>query len=121
MRPWLADRAIGAVAMTHAPAKEVQVQIERDHLGFPIIIDPDLEVTRRLGWFDRAGLKHVTWRIFGVPIGFPVSFRRMPRPATVLIDEKGAIRWLDVTDDYRLRGDESRIREAVVTTFNDVP
>ena len=79
MRPWLADRGIDVVAMTHAPAKEVLAQIERDHLGFPIIIDQDLEVTRRLGWFDRAGLKHVTWRIFGVPIGFPVSFRRMPR------------------------------------------
>ena len=119
MRPWLTDRGIEVVAMTHAGAREVLAQIERDHLGFPIIIDQDLEVTRRLGWFDRAGLKHVTWRIFGVPIGFPVSFRRMPRPATVLIDEKGVIRWLDVTDDYRLRGDEARIREAVESAFND--
>ena len=55
MRPWLTDRGIEVVAMTHAGAREVLAQIERDHLGFPIIIDQDLEVTRRLGWFDRSG------------------------------------------------------------------
>lgn len=41
----------------------------------------------------------------------------MPRPATVLIDESGTIRWLDLTDDYRLRGDEERIRAAVGRVF----
>lgn len=105
------------MAMTVGPAEAVEAQIERDQLGFPVLIDPDLAATRRLGWFDRAGLKHVTWRLLGVPLGFPVGFRRMPRPATVLIDESGVVRWLDVTDDYRLRGDEDTIRSGVAATF----
>ena len=117
MRPWLAEQNIEVVAMCHAPAKAIQAQIERDGIGFPILIDPDLTISRQLGWFDRAGLKHVTWRIFGVPIGFPVGFRRMPRPARVLIDEAGVVQWLDVTDDYRLRGDEDTIRKGVATAF----
>ena len=117
MRPWLAEQNIDVIAMCHAPAKAVRAQIERDGIGFPILIDTDLTISRQLGWFDRAGLKHVTWRMFGVPIGFPVGFRRMPRPATVLIDETGLVQWLDVTDDYRLRGDEDTIREGVAAAF----
>ena len=42
----------------------------------------------------------------------------MPRPATVLIDKSGIIRWLDTTDDYRLRGDEDTIRNGVATAFD---
>jgi hypothetical protein len=103
--------------MTHAPAQAIARQIERDGLGFPIIVDQDLVLTRILGWYDKTGLKHVTRRVLGVPIGVPVGFRRMPRPATTLIDESGIIRWLDMTDDYRLRGDEDTIRDGVRTAF----
>lgn len=117
MRPWLQGQGVHIVAMTHGSLDAIRSQVERDGLRFPVLIDPDLTVTRRLGWFDRAGLKHLTWKVFGVPIGIPVGFRRMPRPATVLIDESGTIRWLDLTDDYRLRGDEERIRAAVGRVF----
>lgn len=117
MRGWLTGLGIIIVGMTHAPAHAVRQQIERDGLGYPILIDTDLAITRRLGWFDRAGLKHVTHRVFGVPIGVPVGFRRMPRPATALIDESGTIAWLDLTDDYRLRGDEDTIRTGVLAAF----
>ena len=113
----MAERGIDIVAMTHAPVEAVARQIDRDGLGFPILVDSDLSATRRLGWFDRNGLKHVTRRVLGVPIGVPVGFRRMPRPATALIDESGIIRWLDMTDDYRLRGDEDTIRDGVGTAF----
>lgn len=119
MRPWLQLHGVQVVAMTHASPEAVRSQIQRDGLRFPILIDFDLEATQTLGWLDRAGLRHVTWKAFGIPIGFPVGFRRMPRPATVLIDEAGIVRWLDVTDDYRLRGDEERIRSAVDRVFSD--
>lgn len=118
MRPWLEGHDVQIVTMTHASAEAVRSQVQRDRLRFPILIDSDLEVTRQLGWFDRAGLKHVTWKVLGIPIGFPVGIREMPRPATVLIDEAGVVRWLDVTDDYRLRGDEDRIRAAVERAFS---
>ena len=118
MRPWLEHHDVQIIGMTSAGAHEVRSQAKRDGLQFPILIDSDLEATRRLGWFDPAGLKHVTWKIFGIPVGFPVGLRKMPRPATVLIDEGGVVRWLDVTDDYRLRGDEERIRAAVGRAFS---
>lgn len=117
MRPWLTSHNIEVVAMTFATATAIQQQIERDGLGFPIMIDHNLELTKRLGWYDRSGLKHVTWRVFGIPLGVPGGFRAMPRPATALVNETGVIRWLDLTDDYRLRGDEDRIRTAVHATF----
>jgi peroxiredoxin len=117
LRPWLADRGIELVAMTHAPPAAVAKQIDRDGLTFPILIDSNLALTRLLGWYDKTGLKHVTRRVLGVPIGIPVGFRRMPRPATALIDELGNIRWLDMTDDYRLRGNEDTIRAGVQAAF----
>lgn len=117
MRPWLTERGIDVVAMTSGPEKAVVAQQQRDGIGFGILLDPDLATTRQLGWYDKAGLKHATRKVLGVPIGVPVGYQRMPRPATVLLDEDGIVRWLDVTDDYRLRGDEDTIRLAVEDSF----
>jgi hypothetical protein len=41
----------------------------------------------------------------------------MAIPTTLLIDEEGIVRWIDQTDDYRLRSHNERILEVVESTF----
>ena len=48
MRPWMAERGIDIVAMTDAPVEAVARQIDRDGLGFLILVDSNLSATRRL-------------------------------------------------------------------------
>jgi hypothetical protein len=41
-------------------------------------------------------------------------------PASVLVDEAGVVRWIDVADDYRIRGEAGRILTALEETFPEV-
>ena len=50
-------------------------------------------------------------------MAFVPSFKTMAIPTTMLVDEEGVIRWIDQADDYRVRGDDARIREAVQSVF----
>ena len=43
----------------------------------------------------------------------------MAIPTTLLIDEKGIIRWIDQADDYRLRSDNERVMTAVREVFGE--
>jgi peroxiredoxin len=45
------------------------------------------------------------------------EFQAMAIPTTLLIDETGTIRWVEQTDDYRLRSNNQRVMEAVETAF----
>jgi peroxiredoxin len=56
-------------------------------LPFPVLSDPDLEVT------ERYGLVH--------PKGY--LGKDAPRPATIVIDTGGTIRWVGATDNLRYR------------------
>ena len=41
----------------------------------------------------------------------------MAIPTSLLIDERGVIRWIDQADDYRLRSGEQRVLEAIDGVF----
>ena len=42
----------------------------------------------------------------------------MAIPTSLLIDENGVIRWIDQTDDYRLRSSNERVLKAVREAFD---
>ena len=75
-------RAIDVVAITHEPASDLSSRI----YSFPIIADPNLELAAD---FDVVGDDE-----FG---------KRTIRPATILVDEHGTIRFSYVGDDSRDR------------------
>jgi len=41
----------------------------------------------------------------------------MAIPTSLLIDEHGVIRWIDQSDDYRLRSSNERVLQAVREAF----
>jgi len=41
----------------------------------------------------------------------------MAIPTTLLVDEQGVIRWIDQTDDYRLRSSNERVLKAIGEAF----
>jgi hypothetical protein len=41
----------------------------------------------------------------------------MAIPTSLLVDEQGIIRWIDQSEDYRLRSSEQRVMDAVRSAF----
>jgi peroxiredoxin len=68
------------------------------HLGYRFLADPDLTVTRSYGLIHRRG----------GPGGVDV-----PRPATVVLDRDGVVRWLSLSDNYQVRPDPGDVVRAV--------
>ena len=120
----LKKRGISIVALSKDTPDEAAVHKSRDGLSFPLLSDPDLKVIRAYGLEHHKALgqtKNPKSTIGGIPLGLaPFNFQAMAIPTTLLIDEIGTIRWIDQTDDYRLRSSNQRILEAVEAAFGEV-
>jgi peroxiredoxin len=94
-----AERA-GLEVVAVSPDRNEQSQRLADglRLHYRFVADPDLAVTRRYGLLHRRG----------GPRGADV-----PRPATVVLDRDGVVRWLSVTDNYQIRPDPQDVVRAV--------
>ena len=112
------------VALSKDTPDEAALHKSRDGLSFPLLSDPDLKVIRDYGVEHHKALgqtKNPKSTIGGIPIGLaPFSFSAMAIPTTLLIDETGTIRWVDQTDDYRLRSSNQRVMEAVKAAFGEI-
>jgi peroxiredoxin len=90
-------------------------------LKFPLLSDPDLKVIRVYGVDHHKALgqsKNPKKTISGLAFGLaPFNFQTIAIPTTLLIDEKGTIRWIDQTDDYRLRSNKPIVLAAVKNAF----
>jgi peroxiredoxin len=117
MEPLFARYGVTLIALSRDTPAEARAQRQRDHLTFPLLCDPDLHVITRYGLLHQSGLRFFTFHILGVPIGWPTGFQRLALPTTLLIDEAGLVRWIDQTDDYRLRGTVQRLETALQATF----
>ncbi len=73
-----------------------------------MLSDRDLSVT------DRYNLRNPT----NVT---PRGLQPMPIPTTILVDAGGTVRWIDQTDDYQLRSDPDRVREALDANLGTGP
>ena len=119
MQPLLQSYGVQTMAISKDTVAQAQHHRQRDGLTFPLLADPELKVHYQFGLVHQNGLEFETFFVFGIPLGWPVGFRRMAIPTTFLVDEQGIIRWIDQADDYRLRGDRARIEQALQKVFED--
>ena len=73
-------------------------------LGMQVLSDESLAVTRLYDIEHR--------KAFAVAPGRSIV-RSLAIPTTILVDGSGIVRWIDQSDDYRLRSDADRVLAAV--------
>ncbi len=113
MQPLLGRYRVTTVAISKDSVDDAHEHRARDGLSFAVLSDPELRVIEKYGLVHRNGFEFVTRFVLGFALGYPIGFRRMAIPTTLLIDEQGVIRWIDQAEDYRLRGDAGRIEQAL--------
>jgi peroxiredoxin len=86
--PDLTSRGIRVVAISADPPDVLRAHLAKTGWTFTFLADPRTEVIRRYG------LLHPKGGANGADIALP---------AELLIDPTGTIRWVDLTDDYRVR------------------
>lgn len=94
-----AERAgLEILAISPDPNEQSHKVAEGLHLNFRFLADRDLEVTRRWGLVHaRSG-----------PDG-----QDLPRPATVVLDRDGIVRWFSIARNYQVRPDPDDVLRAV--------
>jgi len=120
MQADLEEYGVSIVALSKDTEKEAATHKARDGLRLTLLSDPKLEVIRQYGAEHHKALGFTTGKftLFGIPLALTPSFKTMAIPTSLLVDENGVIRWIDQTDDYRLRSSEDRVLQAVKTAFN---
>jgi peroxiredoxin len=89
---------VAIIALSPDPNEHSQRLAEGLRLAYRFVSDRDLAVTRRYGLLHpRAG-----------PDGQDV-----PRPATVVLDRDGIVRWFSVTTNFQVRPDPGDVLGAV--------
>ena len=116
----LEEYGVNVVALSKDTVKEAATHKVRDELSLTLLSDPKLEVIRQYGVEHHKALGFTTGslKLFGIPFAFTPSFKTMAIPTSLLVDENGVIRWIDQTDDYRLRSSEDRVLRAVKSAFS---
>jgi alkyl hydroperoxide reductase subunit AhpC len=119
MQPELEKLGIGVVALSKDSAEDAATHKARDGLSLTLLADPELQVIRQYGVEHHKALNYTTgtFMIGGIPLALVPSFKTMAIPTTLLVDERGVIQWIDQSDDYRVRSDDSRVRAAVLRAF----
>jgi len=120
LAPTLAEYGVEIVALSKDTPEDAAFHRRRDELSLQLLSDPDLEVIRDFGLEHHKAIEFSTGRfsIFGIPLAVVPSFRTMAIPTTLLVDEAGIIRWIDQSDDYRLRSAEDLIVAEVKRAFD---
>ena len=86
------------VAVSPDPNEQSHKMAEGLHLGYRFLADRDLAVSRRYG------LVH--------PRGGP-NGEDVPRPATIVLDRDGVVRWVSVSRNFQVRPDPGDVLRAV--------
>lgn len=120
LQPELEKHGIRVIALSKDTVEEAATHKSRDGLTLTLLSDANLDVIKKYGVEHHKAFGFATgsFSIGGVPLSFVPSYKSMALPTTLLIDEHGVIQWIDQTDDYRLRSDDGRIREAVAKAFD---
>lgn len=120
MQPELEQRGIRVIALSKDTVEEAAIHKKRDGLTLTLLSDSELETIKKYGVEHHKALNFKTgaFTFASIPLTLiPPSFTTMAIPTSMLIDENGLILWIDQSDDYRVRGDDARIREAVQNVF----
>jgi peroxiredoxin len=81
-------RGIRPVAISVDPPATTREHLEKTGWTYTFLSDPKAEVVRRYDLLDP---------------GKGVEGADVARPAELLIDPTGTVRWVDLTEDYRVR------------------
>ena len=119
MQGELAKHGVSIVALSKDSVKDAARNKRRDGLSFTLLSDPDLAVIKRYGVEHHKAIEFSTgsFTLLGIPLALVPSVKTMAIPTSLLIDEHGVIRWIDQSDDYRLRSSEERVFAAVRGVF----
>ncbi len=122
MQSEFSQRNIRVVALSKDTVEEANVHQQRDGLTLTLLSDPELKVIRQYGVEHHKALNFTTGKLMigSIPIAFLPSFKAMAIPTSVLIDENGIVQWIDQADDYRVRSDDRRVREAIDRVFPEL-
>ena len=94
-----AERAgVEIVAVSPDPNEQSQKLAEGLRLGYRFLADRDLAVTRRYGLVHAGGGS---------------EGQDVPRPATVVLDRDGVVRWFSVSRNFQVRPDPADVLRAV--------
>lgn len=115
MKPELAEHGVRLVALSKDDVASAARHKERDGLTFTVLADPKLKVIRQFGVEHHKAIEFSKggFSIAGIPLALVPELKTMAIPTTLLVDEHGVVRWIDQTDDYRLRSANDRVMEAV--------
>ncbi len=121
MKDELAAYNIEVIALSKDSVETAAAHKRRDGISMPLLADPALKVIRLYGVEHHKALEFSTGKInlFGVHIAAVPSVKTMAIPTSLLIDEDGLVRWIDQTDDYRIRSHNEWVLQAVKATFSD--
>ncbi len=119
MTPLLEKYGVSVVALSKDTPEQAAAQRVRDGLRFSLLSDPELAIIKRFGLLHEGAIVFRTFLVGGArfPLGWPIGFKQMAIPTTLLLDEDHVVRWIDQADDYRVRGDERRTQQALEQTF----
>jgi len=119
MQPDLDVYNVSIIALSKDTVEEAATHKNRDQLNITLLSDPNLEVIRQYGVEHHKAFGFTTgkFKMFSIPMALTPSFKTMAIPTSLLVDEKGVIRWIDQADDYRLRSSENRVLEAIKSAF----
>jgi peroxiredoxin len=92
------DRGVEVVAISVDSPAESQKLCQSRGYGFPFLSDPNAEVIRRYGVVHaKAG----------------EDGKDIARPAEFLVDAASTVRWVNLTDDIRVRARPEAVLEAI--------
>lgn len=122
MKPIFDKFRVNIVALSNdAPLAALKHQ-QRDQLTHVLLSDPELKVIRQYGVEHHKALGGdgaSSLSLFGLPFPTKMKYKPMAIPTSILIDEKGIVRWIDQAEDVRLRASEDKLLAALKDAFTD--
>ena len=94
----LGDQGVQIIAISPDPNEKSQELAQKLRARYRFLADRDLAVTRRYGLLHAHG-GH--------------KGQDVARPTTVVIDRRGVVRWLQLTDSIQIRPDPADVARAV--------
>lgn len=116
LRTELRAHGVEVVALSKDTVADAAKHRIRDGLSMTLLADPELDVIRRYGVEHHKAVEYSKGRftLFGIfPLALVPQVKAMAIPTTLLVDESGVIRWIDQSDDYRVRSSAERVFEAI--------
>lgn len=112
-------KALGAtvVAVSVEKPEVVRKTIDKERVGYSLLIDDEAKVSRALGLgvltFDEAG--KAKYKGYGIDLDKVNSTGKweLPYPATLVVDRGGVVRFVEQNEDFRKRPDIDKVMQTL--------